>query len=58
MDEQKTDVVKTVKQEKTVQPTMVIPIAFAQNLIDYLQTKPYAEVNGLISNLLALAKNK
>ena len=36
--------------------TMEIPVAFAQELINYMQARPYAEVFQLINKLVGFAK--
>jgi hypothetical protein len=49
---------ETVKSEAPKMPKMTIeiPISFAQELVNYLQLRPYAEVYGFIAKLLQAGK--
>ena len=47
--------VKAVEQPKT---EIAVPVVFAQELLNYLQSRPYAEVYGLIGKLMELAKSQ
>lgn len=45
--------------EKTTEKTeILVPIALAQELINYLQSRPYAEVYVLIGKLIESARNQ
>lgn len=46
------------KVESKVEPktSIEVPIAFAQEIVNYLQTRPWGEVNGLMARLIELSK--
>jgi hypothetical protein len=46
------DVVEKPKTE------LIVPVAFAQEIINYLQTRPYSEVFQIIGKLIEMAKSQ
>jgi len=54
--EEKKDVKKEAIENVKAKTTIELPIPLAQEILDYLQRRPWAEVNAIISKLIEASK--